>query len=83
MSRQLETEPAGDRHTRLESLLDALEWPQRYDPDVLRRRRALHVLEGIASPQAIELLRRLAAESPSRWERKTAEAAIRRLSTKR
>ena len=51
-------------------------------PETLRSLRAIEVLEHIATPEARQLLARLADGAPGAWQTREAKAALERLERK-
>jgi hypothetical protein len=70
--------PPLDLQRRVQRLLDRVA-RQTITPDYLRFIRALHVLEAIASPEAREILKALAAGAPRARETQAAAEALKRL----
>jgi RNA polymerase sigma factor (sigma-70 family) len=77
LRRALEGKNSLETRQRLEGLLAKLAATV-LSPDVVRRLRAIQVLEQIATPEARQLLRGL-AEGPASWEKQEAQAALDRL----
>jgi hypothetical protein len=67
---------------RIQQLLDRLEGPMVH-PEHLRRLRAVEVLEGVGTPEAGAVLRRLAGGVPGARPTREARAALQRLERRR
>jgi hypothetical protein len=65
---------------RLESLLAKVEGDGQADPNIRRWLWGIDVLEQVGSPEARQLLEKLAQGSPGAWLTREAEASLRRLS---
>jgi hypothetical protein len=74
------SETSGEEvRARAHQLLDALDDPQQRSGEMVRQLRALYVLERIASPQARDVLRKLAAGAPQATLTQRAAGALERL----
>jgi len=75
LCKALDTPCGSEARARMQELLDALDKPTVGDSGALRAHRAIQLLELTNSPEARQLLEKIAATAPTRRERKTAAAA--------
>src|SRR5262249_26780395 len=78
LEQALAREPSPEARRRLQALVDKLQGPIT-QPELLRAVRAVAVLEDIATPEARQLLERLAAGAPEARLTQEAKAALERL----
>lgn len=78
LRRRLEAGPSAQMRKVISDLLKPLGDPRR-DPEVLRAMRAVEALERMATPDAVRLLERLAADFPEAVRTTEAKAAVARL----
>jgi hypothetical protein len=79
----LRNKPGLEVHHRAAKLLEGIERERRFPSgERLRLLRALGVLEQIGSPQALQVLKTLAAGAPASWQTKAVQAACERLAKK-
>jgi WD40 repeat protein len=77
LRKALQGKPSAELRRRVEDILARLEAPP--PPDVLQGRRAIEVLEKVATPKARELLHKLAMAAPGTPLGEDAQAALTRL----
>ncbi len=70
---------AGEMLIRIKVLIEELEGPALKNSDVVRRLRAIQILDQIGTPAAMRVLESLAKDSPSHRERVEAARALKRL----
>ena len=81
LHKALEGKPSLELRQRVEELLEKLEGPVT-DPDRARQFRALQLLERIGTPEARQLLEKLAQGAPADRQSQFAAAAVKRLTPK-
>jgi len=77
----LKGNPSAEVRRQVEGLLARPRQPQ--SPEALCRLRAIQVLERVGSPDARQILRRLAGGAQAAWETREAWAALERLAPRR
>jgi WD40 repeat protein len=79
LQKVIDNQPGLEMRQRVEKLLERLVTGQAPPPEVLRALRAVQVMKRLATPEARELLQRLARGAPGDKLTRQAEAALRQL----